>query len=212
MSQIRELLVKNETLAAFARQYGFEKRARVPPEFLNHQDHLPSELVVSQKEKTKVMGDIFEAYVAAVVLSDPANGVQRVSEWLKSLWAMKISRQIIEQEHLTHVPAVTDRTNPKERLAQQIVSPGIKLNYKDAAPAQPDKETAGMIYTVGVYLTGWGKSNEQLGFGRAKGKKEAGLRAAEMALANQKIMREYSKMKKEFDEKRRKEKEAAESQ
>lgn len=84
-AQLRERLVKNVTLAGFSRQYGFDKRVRLPEHFLASKKS-PIE------EKTKIFGDIFEAYVAAIILADPQNGVMRASEWLKDLWGMTIAK------------------------------------------------------------------------------------------------------------------------
>jgi ribonuclease-3 len=44
------------------------------------------------------MGDIFEAYVAAVILSDPAGGLARAISWLKALWGMTLRKEIIQEE------------------------------------------------------------------------------------------------------------------
>ncbi len=83
MSQKRELLVKNETLAEYAVAYGFDKRAKLPRDFW--------ELGPGRgKLWTKTMGDIFEAYVAAVVLSDPVGGFETVETWLQALWNEKL--------------------------------------------------------------------------------------------------------------------------
>jgi len=83
MSQKRELLVKNETLAEYALAYGFDKRARLPRDFFG---------LGSRRGKlwTKTMGDLFEAYVAAVVLSDPKGGFETVEAWLTELWREKL--------------------------------------------------------------------------------------------------------------------------
>lgn len=211
-AQIRELLVKNETLASYARHYGFEKRARLPREFLddNHKG-----IRAKDVEKTKVMGDIFEAYVAAVVLSDPEQGVDRVSSWLKILWAQTIVKQIKDQERLNEkakaIPAddVNASLNPKDLLPRIIGAKGVKITYRDAGLEEKDPITGFPLFTVGVYLDGWGEHNKQLGIGKALGKKDAGMKAAEMALANKKLMTLYGEMKKVHDDKLRAEKERA---
>ncbi len=211
-AQIRELLVKNETLASYARHYGFKKRARLPPEFSddNHKGYR-----VKEVEKVKVMGDIFEAYVAAVILSDPEQGVERVSSWLKSLWAQTISKQIKEQERLNEkvnaIPAgdVNANLNPKDMLSKKIGAKGVKITYKDAGPERKDPVTGFPLFSIGVYLDGWGEQDKQLGIGKALGKKDAGMKAAEMALANKKLMALYGEMKQVHDEKLKAEKERA---
>lgn len=198
-TQIRELLVKNETLASYARQYGFEKRAHLPQEF---SDDSHKGYRAKEGEKIKVMGDIFEAYIAAVVLSDPDQGVDRVSSWLKSLWAQTISKQIKDQERLNEkanaipVGDVTVNLNPKEMLSRKIGAKGVKITYKDAGPEKKDRATGFPLFTVGVYLDGWGEHDKQLGIGKALGKKDAGMKAAEMALANKELMALYGEMKK----------------
>jgi ribonuclease III len=209
-AQIRELLVKNETLASYARHYGFEKRARLPSEFSS--DNLKG-YRAKEVEKVKVMGDIFEAYVAAVILSDPEQGVDRVSAWLKSLWAQTISKQIKDQERLNEktkaipVDNVNANLNPKDMLSRKIGAKGVKITYRDIGPEKKDPVTGFPLFTVGVYLDGWGEHDKQLGVGKALGKKDAGMKAADMALANKKLMAKYGEMKRVHDEKLQAEKE-----
>jgi ribonuclease III len=211
-AQIREFLVKNETLASYARHYGFEKRARLPPEFIDN-DHRGYR--AKQSEKIKVMGDIFEAYVAAVILSDPEQGVDRVSKWLKSLWAQTISKQIIDQEHLNEKTksregdGINPNVNSKDLLSRTIGAKGVKISYKDAGPEMKDPTTGFPVFAVAVYLDGWGEHNKQLGIGKALSKKDAGMKAAEMALSNMKLLSSYVEMKRVHDEKLRAEKERA---
>jgi ribonuclease-3 len=200
-SQIREKLVKNETLAGYAKQYGFESRARLPPDF---------SITATVRERQKVMGDMFEAYVAAILLSDPTNGVQTVAQWLKALWSMTIAKEIRDQERVNkQAPQDDDHLNAKEKLAKKLISPGIKVNYKEIAPQKRDPESGGFIFTVGVFLDGWGEQDKQLAFGRGKSKKDAGFRAAEMALQNYKLISTYENMKKEHDAKKKAERDAA---
>lgn len=92
MSQKRELLVKNETLAEYAVAYGFDKRAKLPRDFWGPGPG-------RGKLWTKTMGDIFEAYVAAVILSDPTGGFQTVETWLHALWKEKLfGKDQVDQE------------------------------------------------------------------------------------------------------------------
>ncbi|KAK6609520.1 RNase3 domain-containing protein [Botrytis cinerea] len=187
-SQLRERLVKNVTLADFARKYGFEKRAKLPEDTIHP---------MKEPEKIKAMGDIFEAYVAAIVLADPENGVSRASEWLKSLWAMTKTKTVL---------------NPKEKLQMALNSKVSKLTYKDIGTAKKDKNTKLAVFTVGVFLDGWGEVDKQIGFGSANGKKEAGFKAAEMALNNKKLMAKYSEKKKIYDAQQERERMALQKQ
>lgn len=73
--------VKNETLATFALSYGFDKRATLPGDLINGARG-PKE----EKRYRKVLGDIFEAYVAAVILGDPRQDFTIAEEWMGKLW------------------------------------------------------------------------------------------------------------------------------
>ena len=205
-SQLRERIVKNVQLAEYARQYGFEKRAKLPP-----MDSL------KQSDKTKIQGDIFEAYIGAVILSDPVNGVSRCSEWLKSLWGMTLAKDIRAQEQAGKVDSPMWRLRgteepiqlvatksemvipSRDRLKSLIGVKGINLSYKDVGPERKDKNNKLPIFTVGVYLDGWGEKDKQLGFGSAHGKKEAAAKAADMALSNTKLMNVYVEKKRLFN-------------
>jgi ribonuclease-3 len=220
MSQLRERLVKNLTLADFARRYGFDKRARLP----SHMSNLNS------YEMTKVLGDIFEAYVAAVILSDPTDGVRRVSEWLKELWGQTLQKEIIDEERSAfkldspmwrlrgqvgppEKIEIVDKTqivplNPKEQLQAALGAKGVKIRYEDVGQVKKDPKNKLPLFTVGVYLDGWGEKNKLLGTGQANGKKDAGFRAAEFALSNKKMMKAFAEKKKVYDAQMQLEREA----
>ncbi|KAK1142004.1 hypothetical protein N8T08_008327 [Aspergillus melleus] len=108
ISQLRELLVKNESLAQYAIQYGLDSRANIPQEYLGQ-----------PKRWTKTMGDIFESYVAAIILSDPANGHIMAEKWLRQLWLPK----------LTDAGPHKYSLNAKDALARKIMGKGVKLKY-----------------------------------------------------------------------------------
>lgn len=198
-AQLRERCLKNETLAQYAQRYDFEKKYRVPKEFKD------------QPPVVKILGDVFEAYVAAVIYSDPEIGVERVSEWLKTLWAGTLKEEITEQMKLdakTSSGPIITLANAKQELARQIMSRNIRLNYKDIGEPGKDAATGFPLYTVGVYLDGWGEKNKLLAKGTALGKKEAGAKAAEAAL--QSDLYEYKEKKRIFDEINKQKKEAEE--
>lgn len=222
-SQLRERLVKNITLSDYARQYGFEKRAKLPNEILGN-----SKYPAKDQDLTKIMGDIFEAYVAAVVLSDPENGVVRITDWLRKLWSMTLKKEIINEEKsemkldspmwrlrgdvgkVKIASSAPVHLGPKEQLQRLLGSKGIKLMYKDAAPERKDKTNKLPLFTVGVYLDGYGHKDKQLGYGMANGKKDAGNKAAAMALANKSMMKELTDKKKIHDAQLEREREALE--
>ncbi|OJD15148.1 hypothetical protein AJ78_04573 [Emergomyces pasteurianus Ep9510] len=162
LSQIRELLVKNETLAEYATLYGLDQKLLVPPDIRNQ-----------TKTWTKVKGDVFEAYVAAIILSNRENGVQLVEDWLTQLWIPKLEQIEKEKPVLRY----------KEELAKLIMDKGIKLSYVD------EKKSAShpgglQTFFIGVYLTGWGHKNKCLGSGTGLSKVIAGNEAARKALEN----------------------------
>lgn len=192
--------MKNETLASYARQYGFDKRCQIPKDF------------AAKSLQVKILGDVFEAYVAAVIYSDPKSGVEKVSNWLKALWAGTLSKEILEQDEVnkkSQAGPVVAATSAKQELATQLTSRGIKLLYKDADTPGKDPVTGFPLYTVGVYLEGWGEKNKLLGSGTALGKKEAGAKAAEEALKRDLYV--YREKKRIFDEMNKAKKEAAEA-
>ncbi|KAL6233909.1 hypothetical protein BDW75DRAFT_231617 [Aspergillus navahoensis] len=172
ISQIRELLVKNETLAEYATQYGIDKRASVPAELSNQ-----------PKRWIKTKGDIFEAYVAAVILSHP-DGYAVAETWLSELWSPKLDSL---EESCSIFQA-------KEALARKLNGKGAKLRYvdeKESIQHQGGTQT----FFIGVYFTGWGWNNKHLGSGQGSNKTIAGDRAAQRALENTELIKEIAASK-----------------
>lgn len=163
ISQIRELLVKNETLANFADLYGFSRRAVAPPSYASQ-----------PKRWVKTKGDVFEAYVAAIILSDPVNGYEIAERWLTGLWLPKL----IDLGHQK------TELRSKEQLAKQIMGKGIKLEYIEEQPSIQPKGSGSQTFFLGVYLTGWGWEKKHLGSGQGLSKSAAGDEAAKNALIN----------------------------
>lgn len=193
LSQLREMLVKNETLAEYAMAYGFDERAKLPANFKG---------TVTSKVWTKTIGDIFEAYVAAVIMDDPEQGFQNAETWLCTLWEYKLSRQPARDTQMVDLDA-------KVQLGKRILGRGIKLDYRAEGPPQSIKKEGKLIFHVGVHLTGWGWQNELLGRGKGLSIKEAGAMAAKEALKNP-FTETVACVKREFDEKTRAEREQKE--
>ncbi|KAJ5619566.1 hypothetical protein N7510_003550 [Penicillium lagena] len=177
ISQIRELLVKNETLSNFASIYGFDRKASVPS------DH-----VSQSKRWTKTKGDIFEAYVAAVILSDPTHGYQTAVEWLSHLWVPMLSGLEHQQTEL----------RSKEALAKKIMGKGIRLEYMGERPTIQQKGGT-QTHFIGVYLTGWGWTKRHLGSGKGLSKAAAGDQAAQQALQNTPLILEIMEAKRSWE-------------
>ena len=194
-SQLRELLVRNSTLAGYSARYGFHEKAKLPEEFRALGRGGGSKASNSTFEKT--LGDIFEAYVGAVVLSDPEHGVVRVSTWLRNLWGQTLKERIKEEERTA---STGKELPPKVLLASEIVVTGIKLRYGDLESKKKKDKNHGklQLFSVGVYLDGWGEKDKLLGWGSALSKNEAGQKAAKMVLDNKKLIKLYSTKKKDF--------------
>ena len=73
---------------------------------------------MTPKAWSKVLADMFEAYVAAVALSS-RDGLDTVERWLTTLWEPKISKESV---------AAVD-TNAKQDLAKKIGGKGVKVEY-----------------------------------------------------------------------------------
>lgn len=191
-SQLRELLVKNETLAEYARAYGFDKRVQVGDWDRMVQDGKER----GNKGANKVLGDVFEAYVAAVVLSDPDEGFAVAESWMTGLWAPKLVEAASKERYFTpglgllHDDKVaatpeglrkTYSPTAKAELQKRVLGgPGVKLDYE---PYQASIELKGdqlgqNRHFIAVYLTGYGYSHYLLGKGEGKNKVEAGNWAA----------------------------------
>ena len=183
LSQQREMLIKNETLAEYSRAYGFDLKVKVPSAMRNQ----------GSKAWTKTLGDVFEAYVAAVILSDQEHGFEVTEAWLTSLWQSKLSSQNLGQ---TSPPD----TETRGRLNAKIMGKGIKVNYKDEAPPDEIRKEGKVVFHVGVYLTGWGWEDTYLGSGKGLSKKAAAADAAVQALANP-LTEQVANVKREFDAK-----------
>lgn len=214
--QLRELLVRNTNLAEYFRKYDMTPRARIPPDISMSLKNARGRS--SDKDLIKIQGDIFEAYVAAVVVSDPANGIGIVAQWLRTLFSMTIKDEIIRNEDSLRklsqqeAPKITDTSPrggenpsqpardmsglpPKDQLARLIGAKGIQIRYKDMPGPEKDEKLNLPLFTVGVYLTGWGENDRLLGTGTALGKKEAGQKAATVALESKDLMSKYESQK-----------------
>jgi ribonuclease-3 len=183
-SQLRELLVKNETLAQYSRAYGFENKVEAGDMNYMHE----SSRQKGNKGFNKVLGDVFEAYVAAVIISDPEHGFAVAEKWLTTLWQPKLlfnTSMDPVYNTLTHVSAADPRQvyNPtaKNDLQQRIVEHAVtKLEYE---PYQASVELKGdqlgqNRHFIALYLTGWGYERKLLGKGEGRSKVEAGNWAA----------------------------------
>lgn len=208
-AQLREKLVKNETLSTYTTEYGLNMRARFPAEF-DLQGRVGGSQASREKRK-KVLGDIFEAYVAAAILGDP-DGLPRVVTWLKALWAGPLSKEIRNEykSQATGVPHAVKNgdsndagnanrdLNPKVVLAKAIGGKDVRIVYENLGEPKKAKDSGLPMYTVGVFLNGWGETHLQLGYGSGLSKKEAGAKAAQRALDNKKLIKKFETRRRDF--------------
>ncbi|ETS78662.1 hypothetical protein PFICI_08515 [Pestalotiopsis fici W106-1] len=221
-SQYRELLIRNKTLGKYTQQYELNKRLKLPPEFRGQNDMAPA----TKKLYGKVLGDVFEAYIAGIILGDPQHGLSSAASWIKVLWRGELEEELHKefrerQERppivTTVAPLMANRPKsesstatstdappkplapPKVRLSQALGGKDVLIEYRDQGEPKTEKKTGLPWYTVGVYLHGWGVKDFNMGYGSALNKKEAGSKAAQMALDNKKMISRFAQRKKDFD-------------
>jgi ribonuclease-3 len=172
----RERLVENVALGKFSEAYGFPDRLQCKTEY-----EKPS------KAWNKVVADIFEAYVAGVVLSDPENGFGVAEKWLDELWAPQL---------LGFREKVVENPRARDDLQKLIFLNGVTLKYREERPMVMDQ--GAQKYFLGVYLTGWGYEDEWLGSGEGQKKAQACIAAATDALKrNNTVLQDAARQKKE---------------
>ena len=189
-SQLRELLVKNETLSQYARAYGFEQRVHV--DSLMRMEADVQSKGKGNKGLNKVLGDVFEAYIAAAILSDSEDGFAVVEKWLTALWAPKL----IEAAKLDRAagtgfvadgnvdPLKTYNPTAKAELQKRLLGQDVKLDYVVDKPTVELKgdQLGQNRHFIALYLTGYGHERKLLGKGEGKNKVEAGNWAATEAM------------------------------
>ena len=203
LSQLRESLVKNETLAVYAVEYGFDKKVVMGGATRERFER-------DGRQREKILGDVFEAYVAAVVEADgegqggegEGDGAKVAERWMRELWKGKLEGTKAETKAVD--------ANAKVQLASAIGGRGVKVEYVDDKPVEIMKGKEN--YTVACYVEGWGIERVKVGIGQGLTKKEAGFAAASEALKAGKVQKMMG-MKKVFDQaaKEKREKEGRES-
>lgn len=189
----RERLVENSMLGKFSEAYGFTDRLR----HHNQWDR-------NSKAWKKVVADVFEAYVAGIVLADPAHGYEIADKWLTELWASQLlsfKEKIVEDPHA------------KNKLAALVVVNDVKLEYREERPMIYEQGSNLQKYFMGVYLTGWGYQDELLGSGEGQNKANAASAAAADAIKkNSSVIQDSARQKAELVAKRRELKAQAEAE
>ncbi|KAK4502031.1 hypothetical protein PRZ48_007842 [Zasmidium cellare] len=193
MSQLRELFVKNDTLAEYSRAYGFD--GRINAVNLGRMQADSRKTNKPNKGYNKVLGDVFEAYVCAVVLSHRDQGFSIAEQWLYALWEPNLSEAIKQDKNYEASSAMPEngiidpRTqydpDAKVLLQKRIMSgAGKKLTYEPYKdPVELKGNQLGQSrHFIALYLTGYGYEKKFLGKGEGKNKVEAGNWAAMEAM------------------------------
>ncbi len=174
-------MVKNETLSEYAIAYGLDKKLNI----------LEASRPLRRDGQVKINGDIFEAYVAAVVLSDSRSGFEgapgtdpiaamsnapgyaTAEAWLSALWTTTGRFKDVSS---------TDDQKSKGELQQKLGGKGVLIKYEQERESIVHVGKGVEQYFMGVYLTGWGYENQHLGSGEGQSKKAAGMAAAKAAM------------------------------
>lgn len=167
-AQVRERMVKNDTLSQFSIAYGFRERLQA------------SEIEQKGKAVQKILADVFEAYVAAIILSDPVDGFKRAEEWLTNLWTPILLQELGPNASHNQGGVGEYNANAKQELQQKIWHNDVKLEYLEHRPMEQLKHV--QRYSIDLYLTGYGHEKKKIGYGEGRNKVEAGNRAAMQAM------------------------------
>ncbi|KAL7267307.1 hypothetical protein RUND412_010113 [Rhizina undulata] len=178
LSDMRQQLVANRSLNTYAMLYKFQDKLR---------EGRGQENTVSGKENvSKTLADTFEAYIAAIILDDPVNGVETAKNWLAALFEPKLKD--MESQHTSIAPI--------DKMAKQTlnnIAGGNRatIEYKWTAGQGGNKGG----YWITVILTGWGFKGREIGRGWGMSKSDAALRAAMNVIADKSFCEEMARIK-----------------
>lgn len=168
LSKMRSLLVNNVTLAEFSLIYGFDKKLKS-----NIND------AILRQGKQKIFADIFEAYVGALAMENHDYG--EIKNWLYKLFLNRLNKfdnEIKETEEVNK--------DAKSELYSLVGSASFHPTYKVIKTG----DGASKPFEVDCMM-----GHEILGTGIAPGLKEAGLRAAMIALKNKPLLEKYIQLR-----------------
>ncbi|EGV63359.1 ribonuclease III [Yamadazyma tenuis] len=169
LSKMRSILVNNVTLAEFSIKYGFDKKLKS-----NIND------TILRQGKQKIFADIFEAYVGALSMEDNLeSGV--LKSWLFKLYW---SRLKVFDEEIRETEEVNK--DAKSELYSLVGTAAFHPTYDVITTG----DGASKPFKVSCVM-----GDEVLGTAVAPGLKEAGLRAAMVALKNKPMLEKYIQLR-----------------
>ena len=189
---LREKLTSNAALASFAKRYEFDKR-------INGARNLEQQ--TTETVWMKVMADVFEAFVAAVALSDVEGGLGVLEAWLTALWAPMVLEL---QQPGTEVDLVGTGTNFKDLLHSKVGGKEVEVKYVDVGKMFYSADRSVQRFRVGCRITGWGFEGELVATAVGQSKKEAHMNAARQALQSPAV-KTMIERKGEYDAQRKRE-------
>ena len=185
MSALRETLVRNATLCALSKLYGFPGR-------VTFNSAAQRAALVASDKWAKICGDVFEAYVAGVVLSHGSTqGAAVVEAWLEALW---------EPVFAAFVPP-KPRTNAAARLNTFLGGQRMKVSYQPYRPMDTAYGPGRQCCYLAAVMEGWGFPRTEIGRGEGGSMAKAREAACEDALENgNAVVRIARERKVKFDE------------
>jgi dsRNA-specific ribonuclease len=201
---LREILVNNETLAQYATAYGFPSRIRTSAPVKQQQG----------PTWTKIMADVFEAYVACIVIQeqDDVDGFLAAEQWLTALWAPKILDWKANGDGKRNAHSNGPAQDAKTDLHKLLIGKRSKVEYKETRPMELINPGNRQNFFIGAFFTGYGFDNQLLGNGEGRSKALASLEAAKDALEKSQDVIALANRRKVDDEKESKKRTAMEKQ
>ncbi|KAF2139973.1 uncharacterized protein K452DRAFT_253674 [Aplosporella prunicola CBS 121167] len=185
MSALRESLVRNATLCALSKLYGFPSRVAF-------NSAAQRAALVATDKWAKICGDVFEAYVAAVVLSHgTTQGGPLIEAWLEALW---------EPVFKAFVPP-KPRSNAAARLNTFLGGQRMKVSYQPYKPMDTKYGPGRQCCYLAAIMEGWGFPPTEIGRGEGGSMAKAREAACEDALGNgNRVVKIARERKVRFDE------------
>lgn len=165
LSKMRSILVNNVTLAEFSINYGFDRKLKS-----NIND------AILRQGKQKIFADIFEAYVGALAIEHNLE-FAIIKEWLYKLFYSRLQQFDADIRDTEEV-----NKDAKSELYSLVGTAAFHPTYN----VKEIGDGASKPFKVDCVM-----GNEILGTGIAPGLKEAGLRAAMMALKNKPLLEKF---------------------
>ncbi|CAI4035709.1 hypothetical protein SMKI_13G3600 [Saccharomyces mikatae IFO 1815] len=178
LSTLRMNLVSNEQIKQWSIMYNFHEKLKTNFDLKDENSNF-------QNGKLKLYADVFEAYIGGLMEDDPRNNLPKIRKWLR-----KLAKPVIEEA--THSQVALEKTdkldmNAKRQLYSLIGYASLRLHYVTVK-----KPTAVDPNSIVECRVGDGTV---LGTGVGRNIKIAGIRAAENALRDKKMLDFYAKQR-----------------